>query len=70
MASQADRLLAELQKGSLSTLEIRATLDIPHPAGRVMDLIRHGYKITTHIVSEQGHKNVARYVLQQGGSHE
>lgn len=65
MATQADRLLNELKKRTqgMSTLEIRAELDIPHPAGRVSDLIKRGYTIQTRIVHEKGHKKLARYFL-------
>lgn len=57
---------------SLTTLEARNELGIMHPGGRVLELRKQGYRITTfwtteYDVSSQAHR-VARYVLLNGRS--
>lgn len=64
--TQANRLLTGLQRKSLSTLDIRATLSIMHPAGRVKDLKEKGFNIITTMIpssTKQGSSKIALYTL-------
>lgn len=68
---QRARVLAWLRNASLSTLEARSELDVMHPAARVMELRKDGYRIDKVTVQEatpcgQVHR-VARYVLVPTG---
>lgn len=65
-------LLAQLRKGaSISTIRAREDLGIAHPAGRVHELRRSGYRIVTHRVSvadSSGKRHiVASYCLASAG---
>lgn len=67
VAAQRGRLLERLRHGPVSTLDARATLDVLHPAARVMELRDQGYQIETRWSREPSpcgrlHR-VARYVL-------
>jgi Helix-turn-helix domain len=66
-SAQRARILSALQEAPVTTFEARKRLDIPHPAGRVMELRKSGYEIATlwtDDVAETGRKHrVARYVL-------
>jgi len=66
---QRIRLLDALRLTSLTTLEARRLFDVMHPAARVMELRRMGYKIdtvwTTDFTSSGYPHRVARYVLRQ-----
>lgn len=69
-AAQRNRILEFLRKRPLDTLTARKELDIMHPAARVMELRKRGYRIKTIEIdkpSECGeiHK-VACYVLEAG----
>ena len=69
---QRSRMLHYLRLRPVSTLEARRELDILHPAGRVMELRREGYQISTVTTTEhsecgRAHK-VARYVLMAEGN--
>ncbi len=73
-AQQNQRLLEYLRlHGSCTTIEARQSLDIIHPAGRVLDLRKAGEKIDTVWVwdiTEQGKPHrVAKYLLAGGGAH-
>lgn len=67
--SQLQRLLQCLiERGAVSTLYARETLNIMAPAARIMDLRLMGYGIVTQqadLVDQLGvlHPKVARYVL-------
>lgn len=74
-AQQSQRLLSYLRfHGSCSTIEARESLDIIHPAGRVLSLRKAGEKIETvwtWDVTEQGKPHrVAKYLLVNGESHD
>lgn len=66
-AAQRARLLDALRCGPVTTLEARRNLDVLHPAMRVCELRREGYRIETVRVpqaTESGKDhNVAKYVL-------
>jgi hypothetical protein len=67
-SAQRARLLAELYKGSVTTLEARKRLDILMPAARVHELRhRYGYGIKTVWTRQETDSGVrhrvARYVL-------
>lgn len=68
-AAQRQRLLARLERGPVDTLTARRELNILHPAGRIDELRRQGYGITTHritLVDDHGrrHVGIALYVLR------
>ncbi|WP_081678682.1 helix-turn-helix domain-containing protein [Desulfocurvibacter africanus] len=69
--AQRTRILEHLYSASLTTLEARRLLDVLHPAARVMELRRAGYRIVTHwtedITPEGKPHRVARYVLHGEG---
>jgi len=69
--AQRSRILAWLLNNSLTTLEARRSLDVLHPAARVMELRQRGYQIQTvwtDDLSDAGERHRgARYVLQQQG---
>lgn len=72
-AQQCQSLLDYLRlHGSCTTIEARTTLDIIHPAGRVLSLRKAGEKIETvwtWDVTEQGKPHrVAKYLLAGGGA--
>ena len=71
--AQRRRLLHELERRPISTLQARTELDIFHPAARVQELRELGYKIHTHrrtIETDKGrHSKVAEYVLLNGGKY-
>lgn len=72
-SEQRQRLLNYLRvHGSCSTIEARESLDIIHPAGRVLSLRKAGERIETvwtWAVTEQGKPHrVAKYLLAGGGS--
>lgn len=74
-AQQCQLLLDYLRvHGSCTTIEARKTLDIIHPAGRVLDLRKMGEKVETvwtWDVTEQGKPHrVANYLLAGGGAHD
>lgn len=66
-SAQRARILSALQQGPVTTFEARKRLDVPHPAGRVMELRKAGHEIATFwtdAYSEVGKKHrVARYEL-------
>lgn len=70
-AKQRLAILSYLQQGNrLTTLTAREELGIMHPAARVMELRKAGYKIVTHIrtgpdITGTKH-SVAEYVLVSG----
>lgn len=69
-AAQRARILAALRVSPISTLDARTSLDVLHPAARVMELRGEGYPIATHwATAENGagrpHR-VAKYVLMGG----
>lgn len=68
---QRAALLAELRQGPVTTLHAREELGIAHPAGRVHELRRSGYRIVTHRVSvadSSGKRHiVASYCLASAG---
>lgn len=73
-AQQCQSLLDYLRlHGSCTTIEARQSLDIIHPAGRVLDLRKAGEKIDTvwtWDVTEQGKPHrVAKYLLTGGSAH-
>lgn len=47
-AAQRARILAALRVAPLSTLDARSSLDVLHPAARVMELRSEGHSIVTH----------------------
>jgi hypothetical protein len=65
--SQRARMVEWLSRGKpLSTLQARKELDILHPAARVLELRKLGFKIFTHWTNEdngKGKHRVANYVL-------
>lgn len=66
--TQRARLLQALKAGAINTVTARTTLGIMHPAGRILDLIKRGYNISTrkiNITTQQGfyHKGIAEYTL-------
>lgn len=68
-ATHAQRILAALKLGPLSTFEARKHLDVPHPAGRVQELREGGNEINTLRRSERngiGRPHcIAIYVLKK-----
>ena len=66
-AVQCLKILERLKLSPLSTPEARDILHIMHPAGRICDLRKQGYKIETHrcheATSEGAVSVVAKYVL-------
>lgn len=71
-AAQRARVLHHLQNHrALTTLEARHLLNVMHPAARVMELRKRGYKIITNRQEDNdtaGRKHrVAEYVLMPGG---
>lgn len=67
-AVQRQRIFNYLRSGkALTTLEARATLDVLHPAARIMELRRQGWNIETvwtNDLSQAGKiHRVARYIL-------
>lgn len=66
-AAQRARLLDALRCGPVTTLEARRNLDVLHPAMRVCELRKEGYRIETVRVQQEteGGKahSVARYIL-------
>lgn len=69
---QRARLIEALRQGTVSTLDARTSLDVMHPAGRVMELRRQGHSIETHWSTESTgatKHRVARYVLRQERRH-
>lgn len=54
---QMFRLLAELRKRPLTTLQARRELDIMHPAARVQKLRERGHNIITELSVIEGHRN-------------
>jgi hypothetical protein len=65
--SQQQRILHFLQKvGPMTTLQARASLNVLHPGGRVLELRKKGHRIITHWCTdyiENFPHRVARYVL-------
>ena len=71
-AAQRARVLHHLQNHrALTTLQARHLLNVMHPAARVMELRKSGYKIITRwrwdADSEGRRHRVAEYVLMPGG---
>lgn len=70
-AAQRARLLDALRSTSVTTLEARRTLDILHPAMRVLELRRQGYRIAMVWARQETdagvRHRVARYVLKGEG---
>lgn len=68
-ARQQGLVLAALRAGPLTTIAARETLGIAHPAGRVHELRRMGYRIETgrRVANDAaGRKHqIASYVLVQ-----
>lgn len=68
--AQRRRLLERLKAAPIDTITARRELDIMHPAARIMELKRRGYRIDTVWVGRQTDggavHRVALYVLQQG----
>jgi hypothetical protein len=66
--AQRQRILDHLRICPLTTLDARYTLDVLHPAARVMELRQAGFKIVTvRVVADNGSgrpHSVAKYVLQ------
>lgn len=60
-----------LEQGSANTLELRATCNALHPAGRIMELREAGWRIDLlweAANDERGRSHrVGRYVLQRAG---
>ena len=65
-ATQRARILARLRIGPATTQELRDELRTMHPAGRIMELRRAGYRIITDIQENR----VARYILVQEAGYE
>ena len=63
---QRARILARLRIGPATTQELRDELCTMHPAGRIMELRRAGYRIITDIQENR----VARYILVQEAGHD
>ena len=67
--THAQRILSALRLGPLSTFEARRHLDVPHPAGRVLELRNAGHEITTFRVPEPSDigcsHTIALYVLHE-----
>ena len=51
--AQVQRVLARLQTGPATTLDLRVELDVIHPAGRVAELRKRGHSISTFMVDRQ-----------------
>jgi hypothetical protein len=71
-ASQRAKILTWLQQGkTLTTFQARNDLDIPHPAGRVLELRYRGWNIKTHwevVETSLGKHRIAKYLLVGGGN--
>lgn len=63
--SQQQKILAALQKGSVTTLQARNELFIMSPAARVMELKEQGHHIVTYWTNA-GRVKIAQYVLLSG----
>lgn len=68
--AQQQRLLERLKIAPIDTITARRELDVMHPAARIMELRRRGYRIDTVWVDRQTDCGkvhcVALYVLQSG----
>lgn len=68
--AQRQRLLERLRVTSLDTLQARSELDVLHPAARIMELRKRGYRIETVWIDRPTDcgklYRVAMYVLQGG----
>lgn len=66
-AAQRARLLDALRCGPVTTLEARRNLDVLHPAMRVCELRKEGYRINTFRIRQDtdygNTHSVAKYVL-------
>jgi hypothetical protein len=51
--AQVQRVLARLKRGPATTLNLRSDQDVIHPAGRIAELRRRGYRISTYMVDRQ-----------------
>ena len=51
--AQRQRVLARLQLGPATTLDLRVELDVIHPPGRVAELRERGHSISTFMVDRQ-----------------
>jgi hypothetical protein len=54
----------------VTTFEAIEELDIMRPATRIFELKERGYNIITQRITQNGHNNVARYVLLAEVKHE
>lgn len=70
LAAQRNRILDFLRRHPLDTLTARKELDVMHPAGRVMELRKRGFKINTIEIDRPSDcgkiHRVACYVLEVG----
>lgn len=68
--AQRERLMAALRRGAVTTVQARRTLDVMHPAQRVLELRAAGLQIVTHWTVEPTEcgrlHRCARYVLTGG----
>lgn len=60
ISSQRARILKHFKECSprLSTIQARTVYGILHPAGRIMELKKSGYKIVTHMIKEKDNNGV------------
>ncbi len=68
--SQRNRILEWLRQKPLTTFEAKEQLDIMQPATRIFELKERGHNIITQRITQNGHNNVARYVLFAEVKHE
>jgi len=70
--TQCERLLAALQRYSLTTYEAMRQLDVYHVPARILQLRQQGHEIITHwqtVETESGDKHrVGLYALQRGSA--
>jgi hypothetical protein len=61
--AQRNKLLERLRQKPVTTFEAIEELDIMRPAPRIFELKERGHNIITQRITQNGHNNVARYVL-------
>ncbi len=64
--AQRTKILDWLREKPMTTFEAREELDIMQPATRIFELRAKGYNIVKDLITQNGHNNVARYVLLAG----
>lgn len=65
-AAQRTKILDWLRQKPITTFEAIEHLDIMRPAPRIFELKERGHNIITQRITQNGHNNVARYVLLAG----